>query len=122
MLFLYTSAGAAGFFVEQLARPAGSINGPEVNELRRRHGWEIVRLPPSWLVEKPRHRSSRRPIMRTQNVQNLSALHRTFAQPLLGERACCARAAITHNHCGRRHKTLSWTPKMRQVAKVEPCP
>src|ERR1700758_1674636 len=106
VLFLYTPAGAGGFFEEQLARPAGSANGPEANEMRRRHGWEIVGLPPSCLVEKPRHRRSRRPIMRTQNVQARSPLRRTFAQPLLGERACCARAAITHNHCGRRHKTF----------------
>jgi quercetin dioxygenase-like cupin family protein len=37
--FLYIPAGAAGF-------SAGSINGAEVNEARRRHGWEIVGPPP----------------------------------------------------------------------------
>ena len=42
MLFLYTPAFAGGFFEEQLARPSGSANGPEANEMRRRHGWEIV--------------------------------------------------------------------------------
>ena len=46
VLFLYTPAGAGGFFEEQLARPAGSANGPEANEMRRRHGWEIVGPPP----------------------------------------------------------------------------
>jgi hypothetical protein len=39
VLFLYTPAGAGGFFEEQLARPAGSANGPEANEMRRRHGF-----------------------------------------------------------------------------------
>jgi quercetin dioxygenase-like cupin family protein len=43
VLFLYTPADAGGFFEEQLGRPAGSANGPEANEMRRRHGWEIVR-------------------------------------------------------------------------------
>src|ERR1700731_247440 len=33
-LFLYTPAGAGGFFEEQLARPAGSANGPEADEMR----------------------------------------------------------------------------------------
>jgi quercetin dioxygenase-like cupin family protein len=42
VLFLYTPADAGGFFEEQLGRPAGSINGAEANEMRRRHGWEIV--------------------------------------------------------------------------------
>ena len=46
VLFLYTPAVAGGFFEEQLARPAGSANGPEANEMRRRHGWEIVGPPP----------------------------------------------------------------------------
>ena len=46
VLFLYTPAGAGGFFEEQLDRPAGSANGPEANEMRRRHGWEIVGPPP----------------------------------------------------------------------------
>jgi hypothetical protein len=46
VLFLYTPAGAGGFFEEQLGRPAGSINGAEANEIRRRHGWEIVGPPP----------------------------------------------------------------------------
>ena len=46
VLFLYTPAGAGGFFEEQLGRPAGSGNGPEANEMRRRHGWEIVGPPP----------------------------------------------------------------------------
>jgi hypothetical protein len=27
-------------------RPAGSVNGPEANEMRRRHGWEIIGPPP----------------------------------------------------------------------------
>jgi quercetin dioxygenase-like cupin family protein len=43
VLFLYTPAGAGGFFEEQLNRPAGSINGAEI---RRLHGWEIVGPPP----------------------------------------------------------------------------
>jgi quercetin dioxygenase-like cupin family protein len=42
VLFLYTPAGAGGFFEEQLGRPAGSINGEDANEMRRRRGWEIV--------------------------------------------------------------------------------
>ena len=42
VLFLNTPAGAGGFFEEQLGRPAGSIVGAEANEIRRRHGWEIV--------------------------------------------------------------------------------
>jgi hypothetical protein len=46
VLFLYTPAGAGGFFEEQLGRPAGSIVGAEANEIRRRHGWEIVGPPP----------------------------------------------------------------------------
>jgi quercetin dioxygenase-like cupin family protein len=46
VLFLYTPAGAGGFFEERLGRPAGSINGEEANEIRRRHGWEIVGPPP----------------------------------------------------------------------------
>jgi hypothetical protein len=46
LLFLYTPAGAGGFFEEQLGRPAGSIVGAEANEIRRRHGWEIVGPPP----------------------------------------------------------------------------
>jgi quercetin dioxygenase-like cupin family protein len=37
-LFLYTPAGANRFFEEKLERPAGSINGAEVNEIRRRTG------------------------------------------------------------------------------------
>ena len=41
VLFLYTPASAGGFFEEQLAQPSGSANGPEANEMRRRHGWEI---------------------------------------------------------------------------------
>jgi quercetin dioxygenase-like cupin family protein len=44
--FVYTPAGAGGFFEEQLARPAGSANGPEANEMRCRHGWEIIGPPP----------------------------------------------------------------------------
>jgi hypothetical protein len=28
-----------------LVRPAESINGEEANEIRRRHGWEIVGSP-----------------------------------------------------------------------------
>jgi quercetin dioxygenase-like cupin family protein len=46
VLFLYTPADAGGFFEEQLGRPAGSANGPEANEMRRRHGWEIIGPPP----------------------------------------------------------------------------
>ena len=46
VLFLYTPADAGGFFEEQLGRPAGSANGLEANEMRRRHGWEIVGPPP----------------------------------------------------------------------------
>jgi quercetin dioxygenase-like cupin family protein len=46
VLFLYSPAGAGGFFEEQLARPAGSANRPEANEMRRRHGGEIVGPPP----------------------------------------------------------------------------
>jgi quercetin dioxygenase-like cupin family protein len=46
VLFLYTPAGAGGFFEELLGRPAGSLNGPEANEIRRRHGWEIIGPPP----------------------------------------------------------------------------
>jgi quercetin dioxygenase-like cupin family protein len=46
VLFLYTPAGAGGFFEELLGRPAGSLNGPEADEIRRRHGWEIVGPPP----------------------------------------------------------------------------
>jgi hypothetical protein len=48
VLFLYTPAKAGGFFEERLGRPEGSINGAEANEMRRRHGWEIVG-PPSFL-------------------------------------------------------------------------
>jgi quercetin dioxygenase-like cupin family protein len=46
ILFLYTPAGAGGFFEERLQKPAGSINGEEANEMRRRHGWEIIGPPP----------------------------------------------------------------------------
>jgi quercetin dioxygenase-like cupin family protein len=46
VLFLYTPAGAGGFFEELLGRPAASIVGAEANEIRRRHGWEIVGPPP----------------------------------------------------------------------------
>lgn len=42
VLFLYTPAKAGGFFEERLAHPEGTANGPEANEMRRRHGWEIV--------------------------------------------------------------------------------
>ena len=45
VLFLYIAAGVHGFFERQLARPAGSANRPEANEMRR-HGWEIVGPPP----------------------------------------------------------------------------
>jgi quercetin dioxygenase-like cupin family protein len=47
VLFLYTPAGAGGCFEERLRRPAGSINSTEANELRQRHGWEIVGPPRS---------------------------------------------------------------------------
>jgi len=46
VLFLYTPADAGGFFEELQARPVESFNGPEANELRRRHGWEIIGPPP----------------------------------------------------------------------------
>jgi quercetin dioxygenase-like cupin family protein len=46
ILFLYTPARAGGFFEERLQRPAGSINGEEANEMRRRHGWEVIGPPP----------------------------------------------------------------------------
>ena len=46
VLFFYTPAKAGGFFEERLARSEGSINGEEANEMRRRHGWEIVGPPP----------------------------------------------------------------------------
>src|SRR5262249_5755020 len=46
VLFLYTPAGAGGFFEEQLGRPAGSANGPEANQMRRPHGWGTRRPPP----------------------------------------------------------------------------
>ena len=42
VLFLYTPAKAGGFFEERLAHPEGTANGPEANEMRRRHSWEIV--------------------------------------------------------------------------------
>jgi hypothetical protein len=42
VLFLYIPAGADGFFEERLGRPTGSINGEKANEIRRRHGWEII--------------------------------------------------------------------------------
>jgi mannose-6-phosphate isomerase-like protein (cupin superfamily) len=46
VLFLYTPARASGFFEEQLGRPAESISGAQANEIRRRHGWEIIGPPP----------------------------------------------------------------------------
>ena len=48
VLFLYTPAGPGGlfFFEERLGRPAGSINDEEANQIRQRHGQEIVGLPP----------------------------------------------------------------------------
>ena len=46
VLFLYTPAKAGGFFEERLTQPEGMANGPEANEMRRRHGWEIVGPPP----------------------------------------------------------------------------
>jgi quercetin dioxygenase-like cupin family protein len=46
VLFLYTPAAAGGFFEGQLERPPESIVGDEANEIRRRHGWEIVGPPP----------------------------------------------------------------------------
>jgi hypothetical protein len=42
----WTPAKAGGFFEERLERPEGSINDTEANEMRRRHGWEIVGPPP----------------------------------------------------------------------------
>src|SRR5258705_12186038 len=49
VLFLYTPAGAGGFFEEQLNRPAGSINGAEANEIRQRHGTRIDGPQPFFL-------------------------------------------------------------------------
>jgi quercetin dioxygenase-like cupin family protein len=46
LLFLYTPGGAGAFFEELLVRPIGSFNGPEANEMRQRHRWEIVGPPP----------------------------------------------------------------------------
>jgi len=46
VLFLYTPGRGGGFFEERSGRPAGSINGEEANEIRRRHGWEIISPPP----------------------------------------------------------------------------
>ena len=46
VLFLYTPAKAGGFFEERLGRHEGLINDAEANEMRRRHGWEIVGPPP----------------------------------------------------------------------------
>jgi quercetin dioxygenase-like cupin family protein len=46
VLFLYTPAKAGGFFEERLAHPERTANGPEANEMRRRHGWEILGPPP----------------------------------------------------------------------------
>ena len=46
VLFLYTPGSAGSFFEELLVRPIGSFNGPEANEMRQRHGWEIVGPPP----------------------------------------------------------------------------
>jgi quercetin dioxygenase-like cupin family protein len=46
ILFLYTPAKAGGFFEERIGQPTGEINGAEANEIRKRHGWEIVGPPP----------------------------------------------------------------------------
>jgi hypothetical protein len=46
VLFLYAPAPAGKFFEELLTRPAVEINGDEANEIRRRHGWEVVGPPP----------------------------------------------------------------------------
>ncbi len=46
ILFLYTPGKAGGFFEERIGRPEGEINGAEANEIRKRHGWEIVGPPP----------------------------------------------------------------------------
>jgi quercetin dioxygenase-like cupin family protein len=46
VLFLYTPAKAGGFFEERLRRPKLSMNGDAANEMRRRHGLEIVGPPP----------------------------------------------------------------------------
>lgn len=46
VLFLYTPAKAGGFFEERLAHPEGTASGPEANEMRRRHGWDIIGPPP----------------------------------------------------------------------------
>jgi quercetin dioxygenase-like cupin family protein len=46
MLFLYTPGRAGGFFEELAVRPIVSFNGPEANDMRQSHGWEIVGPPP----------------------------------------------------------------------------
>ena len=42
VLFLYTPAGAGGYFEDLLERPAGSIDEEEGKKLRERHRWEVV--------------------------------------------------------------------------------
>jgi len=48
ILFLYTPAGAGGFFEEsqRLQRSYESFDTDEVRAAYRRHGWEIVGPPP----------------------------------------------------------------------------
>ena len=47
VLFLYTPAKAGGFFEERLRRPEElDPNGAEANQMRRRHGWDIIGPPP----------------------------------------------------------------------------
>jgi quercetin dioxygenase-like cupin family protein len=47
VLFLYTPAKAGGFFEERLRRPEElDSNGAEANQMRRRHGWDIIGPPP----------------------------------------------------------------------------
>jgi len=48
VLFLYTPARAGKFFEELVTHPAGEINGDEANEMRRRHRWEVLGLPPTF--------------------------------------------------------------------------
>ena len=42
VLFLYTPAGAGGYFEQLAAHGAGSIDEDERNALRKRYHWEIV--------------------------------------------------------------------------------
>ena len=48
VLFLYAPARAGKFFEELVTHPAGEMNGDEANEMRRRHRWEVLGLPPTF--------------------------------------------------------------------------